>query len=53
VTGQTIRVVLPGYDGFQTLDLIGPLDALGPAPPDYRNCFSSIRTNGEDHAEQV
>jgi transcriptional regulator GlxA family with amidase domain len=31
MTGQTIRVALLGYDGFQTLDLSGPLDAFGAA----------------------
>ena len=42
MTGQTIRVALLGYDGLQTLDLTGPLDALSSANELRRGGYETL-----------
>src|ERR1700743_1348533 len=42
MTGQPIRIALLGYDGLQTLDLTGPLDAFGSANDMRRGGYETL-----------
>lgn len=42
MTGQSIRVALLAYDGLQTLDLTGPLDAFGSANDLRRGGYETL-----------
>ncbi len=37
-----LRVALLGYDGFQTLDLVGPLDALASANAEHAGAYRTL-----------
>jgi len=42
MAGQSIRIALLGYDGLQTLDLTGPLDAFSSANDLRRDAYETL-----------